>query len=61
MVDKESFFRLALDRARDALPVAWSKDKRLQNQQVKRALQQGDAVVVRSLGLPFYPSILLLG
>ena len=46
MIDKKHFFRLALNDARNALPVARSQHQRLQNQQVERALQQGNAVVV---------------
>ena len=50
MVDEKYFFRLALNQPRHALPVARSQHKRLQDEQVERSLQQGDAVVVICLG-----------
>ncbi len=50
MVDKKHLFRLALNQPRHTLPMARSQHKRLQNQQVQRALQQGNAIVVILLG-----------
>src|SRR5260370_10563025 len=50
MVDKKYLFRLALNQSRYTLPMARSQYKRLEDQQVQRALQQGDSVVVIFLG-----------
>src|SRR5260370_4064170 len=58
MVDKKYLFRLALNQSRYTLPMARSQYKRLENQQVQRALQQGDAIVVTLLGS--HPNQILL-
>jgi hypothetical protein len=50
MVDEEHVLRLPLNRARHSLAVAGAKQKGFKNEQVQRALQQCDAVVVISLG-----------
>src|SRR5882757_255852 len=58
MVDKKYLFRLALNQPRHTLPMARSQHKRLQDQQVQRALQQGDSIVVILLGS--HPTQILL-
>jgi hypothetical protein len=50
VVDQKYLFGLALNRTRYALPMAGSGHKRLQNQQVQRALQQGNVIIVSLLG-----------
>jgi hypothetical protein len=50
VIDKEYVFGLTLDHSRHALPMAGSQDKRFQNQQVQRALQEGNAIFVTLLG-----------
>ena len=59
MVDKKYFFRLALNQSRDALPMTRSHNQGFQDQQIERALQQGNAVVVARLGC--HPTQVLAG
>jgi hypothetical protein len=45
MVDEKDLFRPALYRPRHALTMTWTQHQRLQNQQVQRALQQGNTII----------------
>jgi hypothetical protein len=50
MVDQKHLFGLTLNQPRHPLPMARAEGERLENQQVERALQQGNAIVVNRLG-----------
>ncbi|HUZ96320.1 MAG TPA: hypothetical protein VMU57_15555 [Edaphobacter sp.] len=50
MVNEKHLFRLALYRTRYALPVPRPKQKDLENEQVERALEEGNAIAGIVLG-----------
>ena len=50
MVDEEDFFRLALDKAGNALAVDRAEGEDFEDEQVERALEEGDTLVVVFLG-----------
>ena len=50
MVDEERVAGLLLDGARNSLAVLGAEQQRAEDQQVERALEEGDAVVLVSSG-----------
>ena len=50
MVHEQFFLGCALDTGRDAVTVEWTEDKRLEHEQIERALQQLDAFRVGHSG-----------
>jgi hypothetical protein len=61
MINEQGGVGLLLDRAGDALPVLRSEQECPQDQQIKRALQEGDAGVLVLLGRHATGVSLLLG
>ena len=47
MIDQQDVVRLLLDCPCNAQPVLRSEDERPEDQQIQRALEQGDAFIVR--------------
>jgi hypothetical protein len=50
MINEKDLFRLTLYGARYALPVTRAQHEGLENEQVERSLQEGDAIVGIVLG-----------